>query len=73
MSSESKQRRLSARTKDELFTHINSFLDSNGLTLRQLSAYALGSSETLPRIQRDGGAGLRLDTVDRVLSYIETH
>jgi hypothetical protein len=46
-------------------------MEKSGLTLRQVSAYALGSSNTLPHLENNPKAGLRLDTVDKVLSYIE--
>lgn len=66
--------RLNARTKDEFLTIINTFVTSHqGMSIRKLSSFALGSAETLPRYARDPHADIRFSAVNDVLAFIEAY
>lgn len=66
--------RLTARTRAEFVDHIETFLAKHGeISVRKLSAHALGNADTLPRYLRDGSSDIRFSAIDAVLGFIETY
>lgn len=65
--------RLTCRTRDEFLSIVNSYLMNTGLSGTRLSSLALGDGGFLSRVERNEKFRLPLESVDRVLSYIESN
>ena len=61
------------RTRDELVAILRHYMEITGISPYKLSAFALGESSKLNRILRNPHHKVSLDTVDRLLSYIESN
>jgi hypothetical protein len=64
---------ITVRTKEELIAIVSNYVDTTKMSLRRISAYALGDASKLPRYVNNAHVDLKFMQVNNLLTFIENN